>query len=106
MLAVMMLSWIPFRAESISHTFALWGLIINPAEYLAPLGLRENAYILAAVLLLGFFWAYGLRSFLFDKIASKKVYLLGMIEIFFLSALILLTLIFLRPINQFIYFQF
>ena len=106
MLAVMMLSWIPFRAESISHTFALWGLVINPVAYIAPLGLRENAYILAAVLLLGFFWAYGSRSFLFDKIVSKKVYILGMTEIFFLSVLILLTLIFLRPINQFIYFQF
>ena len=86
--------------------FPLWGLVINPAEYLAPLGLRENAYILDAVLLLGFFWAYGSRSFLFDKIVFKKVYILGMTEIFFLSVLILLTLIFLRPINQFIYFQF
>ena len=105
-LGVMMMSWIPFRAESVQHTIDLWSLVINPTKYFSQLGLRENSYIVALFLTIGFFCANRIKNFLFyDKSYSNSNFQ-NLCEICFFTILILLILIFLRPVSQFIYFQF
>lgn len=105
-LGVMMLSWIPFRAESISQTLQLWSHVINPMHYNLPLGLRENSYIVALILLISFFLSYACRNKLLYVNTIKFSYLHSFVEVCFFSILILLVVIFLRPVSQFIYFQF
>lgn len=105
-LGIMMLGWIPFRAVSVTQTFELWGIVINPIKYLMPLGLRENSYIVALILVFGFFISWSLRSKIFNSINAKKSIPETLSFILFYAVLFLLVIVFLRPANQFIYFQF
>ena len=101
----MMLAWIPFRAETVSDSFLMWSKVINPNAYF-ELGMKENTYLVAAVIMISIFIAWIVKSKLnpfFDK--SNRVILISS-EIIFFSVLLPLVIIFLRPINQFIYFQF
>ena len=41
----MMLSWIPFRASSLSDAFSMWSKLFNPFKY-TWLGMRENTYLI------------------------------------------------------------
>ena len=103
-LPLMMLSWIPFRAASLEDTFVMWLHIINPYSY-NSFGMRENVYLITFLLLVGIV----INFIYFDKILpilrkSKVVYF--SIHLSFFSFLTALVIIFLRPVNQFIYFQF
>ena len=60
-LAVAMLSWIPFRAADLPTTFGMWAKIFQPSQYLV-LGLRENDYLVAALVLLLMIGVYCGRS--------------------------------------------
>jgi alginate O-acetyltransferase complex protein AlgI len=104
-LPIIMLAWIPFRAETISSTLEMWLKIFNPFAY-ASLGMRENTYLIAALILVGTLATYWIREklspFLIQK--NSKLIVIGESLLFFL--IIPLIIIFLRPINQFIYFQF
>jgi D-alanyl-lipoteichoic acid acyltransferase DltB (MBOAT superfamily) len=103
-LPLIMLGWIPFRAQSVSDTLELWSKIFSPSSYLW-LGMRENTYIVASLSLIAFLLANGLHKI-------KKDFWVKHSEFTFISAItaytlcIYLIIIFLRPINQFIYFQF
>lgn len=35
-LAIAMISWIPFRATDLTHTFALWSTVLDPTRYVLP----------------------------------------------------------------------
>ena len=48
---LIMLSWIPFKANSIEDTFIMWGKVINPLEY-NFLSLHENVYLISAIIFL------------------------------------------------------
>ena len=103
-LPIMMLGWIPFRAESLETTFSMWAKVIDFSAY-GFLSMRENAYLVAAMLLTGFIFT----SFIFSNsysFLSSKPGLQRILEIIFLCTIIPFILIFLRPISQFIYFQF
>ena len=103
-LPMIMLSWIPFRTNSITEATKMWVKIINPFEY-DTLNLHENAYLLATLLLIGVILTYCLKLI----IKKKKIalhYLIFLSDIVLISLIFYLTFIFLRPINQFIYFQF
>ena len=103
-LPLIMLSWIPFRANSIQDTFEMWSKVINPLSY-NSLNLHENTYLITAILTLGIIVIYNLKIII-DKIKNnfKKFIFIG--DAIFISIVFYLTFIFLRPINQFIYFQF
>ena len=57
-LGVSMLSWIPFRAENLTDTFELYGRLLNP-NTLIGMGLRENTYLVAALVMASFALAWG-----------------------------------------------
>lgn len=103
-LPLMMLSWIPFRAESINDTITMWGKVLNPLKYNA-LNLNENIYLITLVLMLGVI----MTSYIKNKIQNSKllnVIFINIGDTALIALIFYLTFIFLRPINQFIYFQF
>jgi len=104
-LPIMMLSWIPFRAQSISDVFYMWSKVFNPYSY-ASLGMKENTYLITACLLISIFITWTVKNKLLPIFTKNKKVVLVCGEILVFSVLISLIIIFLRPINQFIYFQF
>jgi alginate O-acetyltransferase complex protein AlgI len=101
---LVMLSWLPFRAENLEVTFGMFSKIITPSEYL-KIGMRENTYIVTFVVTILFLVTYYLQEYLaeFWKKTPKLSFGIGVLK---LSIVILLVFTFLRPISQFIYFQF
>ncbi len=102
-LSAVMLAWIPFRAVSLTQTFQLLGKIISPGTYL-HLSFRENFYlivflILAVMLLSGFLR----RS---EHPLVQRPIVRHVAETAVLSLMIYAVFVFLKPVNQFIYFQF
>jgi len=103
-LPVMMLAWIPFRAESISASFDMWARLFQPSAY-TWLGMRENVYLVAALILAGVFIVFAVREKLLPRMQRRRsLVFLGSTASS--AAMIALVIVFLRPINQFIYFQF
>jgi alginate O-acetyltransferase complex protein AlgI len=103
-LPLAMLGWIPFRAESIHATFEMWSKLFVPSQYLA-LGMRENAYLAAALLLLISIGAWLARERALPALRRVPVIWPAAQAIGWAVA-IALVFVFLRPIKQFIYFQF
>ena len=96
--------WIPFRSQTLSDCFQMWFKIINPFEY-SYLGLRENIYLITFLLFIGVILSYVLKNkIILKKLFPKIIVLLS--DLLLIVFLFCLTFIFLRPINQFIYFQF
>lgn len=104
-LPIMMLSWIPFRAESLEITINMWSKIFQPSQYLY-LGMKENNYLVAAIIMIGIYATNFVfkNNYFIKEIISKKLF--SIIELIFFSIMIFLIFIFIRPITQFIYFQF
>jgi D-alanyl-lipoteichoic acid acyltransferase DltB (MBOAT superfamily) len=103
-LALTMLSWIPFRAEGLTNTATMLGLIINPSSYLT-LGLRENTYLVAGLVLLALMVANPVNSRLIPWWRKRPAVGLP-IETVGFAVICALVFVYLRPIQQFIYFQF
>ena len=103
-LPLVMLGWIPFRAETVSDALAMWAMVLNPAEYL-ELGLRENAYVVATLLMLLLLVVPFIHSRILPIMERRPVLRLTA-EATAFSCIIGTLLIYLRPIKQFIYFQF
>jgi alginate O-acetyltransferase complex protein AlgI len=105
-LPVMMLGWVPFRAESLEQTFTMWTKAINPFDFFY-LGMRENTYLVAFLITILFFANYWSRVAL-QRIQGRKG--LRQIEIplscLYYGILMAIVVVFLRPVHQFIYFQF
>lgn len=103
-LPIMMIAWIPFRAESLQSTFIMWSKIFDPSSYFW-LGMRENVYLVTALILVGVFITYVTKERLLPILESKRA-LVFSIDVILVAIITLLVVVFLRPINQFIYFQF
>lgn len=103
-LGIVMLGWIPFRAQTLNDTLSMYIKIFQPTEYLW-LGLRENTYIIAAILFLGMIIIYLTKNYLVP-LFQKKIWIHILTETLVFTVIIGLVFVFLRPINQFIYFQF
>ncbi|MEG3641325.1 MBOAT family protein, partial [Magnetococcus sp. PR-3] len=105
-LPVVMLSWIPFRAESLEQTWTLYSHLFQPSRYLW-LGMRENNYLVTALVLLGFLLSYGVSHHIWPYLTQRSWPIIPKIlETIMLAVIMGLVFIFLRPISQFIYFQF
>jgi len=101
---LVMLGWIWFRAESVGQAMLMFEKIFLPNQYLW-LGMRENTYLISALIFLGVILAKPLRDIaLRIKLKFAKFFLF--VYSIYMSIIIALTFIFLRPISQFIYFQF
>ena len=103
-LPIMMLSWIPFRAESLTEAFNMWLKIFDINAYLW-LGMRENAYLVTFLILISFFIIYFFKIKILPIINSKK-YIFIACDIALITFVSFFVVIFFRAINQFIYFQF
>ncbi len=116
-LPLVMLGWIPFRADSLSLTLMLWSEVLDPLSYVnlsAPamgglipqpmLNLARDSYLAVAGLLMamtGARLAQGLIPLVRRHAASHLL-----VETGVWAACIALVFVYLRPIQQFIYFQF
>ena len=100
----MMLSWIPFRANSLGDAFSMWSKLFNPLQY-TWLGMRENTYLITFLVLIGFFIVYLFKQKILPIINFSK-YINLIFDSIFIMILTSLVIIFFRAINQFIYFQF
>ena len=103
-LPVIMLGWISFRADNIADALTLYGTVIDYTAY-SGLGLRENTYILAAFLLMGVTISCWVTAY-FKKLELSNPRLALIYETCLLIILLPGVYVFLRPITQFIYFQF
>ena len=104
-LPLIMLSWIPFRSSSLSETLSLWLKFFDPNAY-SWLGLRENTYLVCAIILMLFFAAYIVKEHLSNYLMIRMTKTVAIIDSLSLAVIFFLLITFLRPINQFIYFQF
>lgn len=101
---LVMLSWIPFRADSLYTTFKMFGKLFQPVSY-TSIGMRENVYIITFLILLLFLIYYFVVEFhrnFWIKIPILNFWF-GVIKYAFIFVMVYT---FLRPISQFIYFQF
>jgi len=104
-LPLAMLGWIPFRSKNVSETINMWIKIIDYREY-SYLGLRENTYLITVLMLIFFVIGYLYNNKIKPRLINNSTNGKNLLIIFEYSLLITLVFIFLRPINQFIYFQF
>jgi alginate O-acetyltransferase complex protein AlgI len=104
-LLIIMLSWIPFRVSNLHDTYILYSRLFNIDNYFY-ISFRENTYIISFLLLLISIIAYYLNFINEVKFKEKYKYFFYLYTFIKLTILILLITIFLKPTNQFIYFQF
>lgn len=99
-----MLSWIPFRADSLSTTFGMFEKLIQPSSYL-EIGMRENVYIITFLIVILFVIHYFFSEYLKNYWIKfpKFSFACGVVKY---AIIIIGVFTFLRPISQFIYFQF
>ena len=103
-LPIVMLSWIPFRAVNMGDTFTMYGKMFKWVNYFYYT-LRENYFLIASILLLGFIASYYISNWK-PTHNRKMVFIYQYGKVFIYSIMLFLVFFFLRPISQFIYFQF
>ncbi len=101
-LAVTMLAWIPFRARTLDDTFVLLGRVLDPRAY-TYLTFRETFYLAVAVVFAGILTAHFADRWL---AAEKYPTARQAAEVALTAVAGFTVFIFLRPVAQFIYFQF
>ena len=98
-----MLGWVTFRAENLSETFTM-GQVVNPSEYLG-LGLRENYYVVAFLMTAAVVLTFLSREVVSPWLRRYRPASFAL-ETICLAGIVGLVFVFLRPMRQFIYFQF
>lgn len=103
-LLAVMLAWIPFRAQNVETALALFSRLLSPREYLW-LGMRENTYLVTALIFVIFCMAYMVQD---RAISVLRRHLAAsfLVETVIFAIVFAMVFVFLRPISQFIYFQF
>lgn len=102
-LLLAMAAWIPFRAQNLAAAFAMHGKMLDPLQYFT-MGLRENTYLVATLILLGMVATYGMKKLWESRQRSGGIAFAY--DSLSWAAQLSLVFIFLRPVSQFIYFQF
>ena len=103
-LPISMLSWIPFRALNLNDTFSMYGKLFNPSGYL-HYSLRENLFLIAALLMVGVILAFCTSKIRLPETPFVRLALTSF-KVVKYAIMLFLVFVFLRPISQFIYFQF
>jgi D-alanyl-lipoteichoic acid acyltransferase DltB (MBOAT superfamily) len=103
-LYLIMLSWIFFRSESLNDAFTLYQVFFDSSKYFY-LGLKENYYLIASILLCGFYSCY-----YWSQAFQKSMYCLkelrSLTTILTSTMMVVLILVFMNDEMPFIYFQF
>jgi hypothetical protein len=99
-----MLAWIPFRAETVDLALGMYAKLFSANEW-TYLGMRENIYLVTAVLLLLTIGTYWVQQMVMPRLKGR-LWASFLLHSVVLGLAVSLVFIFLRPINQFIYFQF
>ena len=103
-LPLIMLSWVPFRAQSVQDVLGMFAKLFVPGNYLW-LGMRENTYLVAAILVLLTAGSYTIHLY-GRRLVARYLWLSNVIDMVVIGVASVLTFVFFRPISQFIYFQF
>lgn len=103
-LPFMMAGWVPFRAQTLADSFAMWSKMAWP---LGDLGrtLAPNSYLLAAVLVLATLVVWFAREIVTARLSSSSRLLTVSRTVYF-AILFAVVFIMLQAQSQFIYFQF
>jgi D-alanyl-lipoteichoic acid acyltransferase DltB (MBOAT superfamily) len=101
---LVMLGWIFFRAQSTADAFHLISRTLLLESYSAPFALPRHYYTLSLLLPLGMLAAYA-ASRAWPALRRRPV-AGGALHLAGLTAMVALVFVYLRPIRQFIYFQF
>lgn len=102
---IAMLGWIPFRAPNVETTFSLWGRLLDLTSY-RSLAFRENSYLVVFVAFVGMVLLYAMIRMQPRGDTTASQFCRASFEVGALAASIFVVFIFLRPVAQFIYFQF
>jgi alginate O-acetyltransferase complex protein AlgI len=102
-LPFLMLGWIPFRVNNLSTVKKYFLKIIDPSQY-AWLGMRENIYLVTFLVMTFCIIAYLADRYIIPAIENTIVGQFA--NVIQMTFVIMLVIVFLRPISQFIYFQF
>lgn len=101
-----MISWIPFRAQNVSDTMILYSKYFSLNNYTFVI-LKKNDLLIALSFVLIFIITYFLKNYIdnFDinNKYKKSIYVLNILKY---SIILIFVYTFLRPVEQFIYFQF
>lgn len=103
-LPLAMLGWIPFRAQTVGDTFDMFAKLVSPHEYLY-LGMRENTYLVAAIVFVSMLSAYLFHERVHQWFEVRPLRR-SIGETALMGVVVASVFVFLRPISQFIYFQF
>lgn len=96
--------WPLFRSNTLGEALARYGKILDPTSYFT-LGLSPNTYLITAMVLLSILLAYFVREKIVPALQGRPA-AFACAEAVAYSGAIGLVFVFLRPIQQFIYFQF
>jgi alginate O-acetyltransferase complex protein AlgI len=102
-LPAVMLAWIPFRATTLRQTMDLLAKIVAPQSYL-HLSFRESFYLCVFLVLVGMLLCAFATQTDYAFLRRPIVRYCG--EVIVLGVMIFCVFIYLKPVNQFIYFQF
>ena len=102
-LSIAMLGWIFFRAQSVEGAFGLYARLFDVGSY-RNLAFRENYYLVVFAITISMLLLRMLSSRPFPLLRTRVVSYVG--EVFSVSFALFFVYVFLRPVNQFIYFQF
>jgi D-alanyl-lipoteichoic acid acyltransferase DltB (MBOAT superfamily) len=103
-LQLVMLSWIPFRANNLGDTLLIWGRLFDTKSWF-NLSFKENTYLIIFLICI-FYLVTPFIIKLYKRILIKIYFIRFNVELIFLFLILTLVLINFKVINQFIYFQF
>lgn len=101
---IAMLGWIPFRALSVEDTLIMFSKVLQPGLYLSYT-FRENTYLIVLLLCAAASIAY-LADTYKQRFELFPQWVRFAVSTTKYTVIAVLVFVFLRPISQFIYFQF
>ncbi len=117
-LPLVMLGWIPFRAETLGDSLAMLARVFDPSAYINPLTgfaqgslpsiwltLHRDTYYVSAAMLVAVSGAWAAQRWVIPTM-SRSPWTLAAAETGAYTVMAGLVFVFLQPISQFIYFQF
>lgn len=102
-LPLVMLGWLPFRADSLEHSLQYMARVLDISSY-GGVGFRESFYLLAFMIMAGMLVTRNFLKIYENAVIPAWMRYAGETALF--GVVIFVDFIFLRPVNQFIYFQF
>jgi alginate O-acetyltransferase complex protein AlgI len=102
MLMLTMLGWIPFRAKDLDQTFTMFAKVLNPFQYsLTGRTIDGYTYLFAATVVIGMLLTKLIQEKAPEYLKTKSAF-----TIFRIAVLTFFIISYLKPVEQFIYFQF